>query len=325
MVSCKLFTGLAALAAVSTYGLEDQRVEHHADHAADIAVSLKDSPQTAAGSRRQLAGKDRSPPFQIKSIERPDLCIQASVLAKKEPLAIQECDNNEGKQKWTADDDGRLRSKDDDTLCMQQGGKKIRLGRCGSVRSWKNQFAFDAFDDTIKSRKNGRKTLGIADLNEPLAGKDILAGLDLSLKTWSIDPPTIFVSKGDIPSEFQIKSKLNSLCLTSSKAGQNPRLLECGTSMIQQVWEVDSSGRIGTSRTANKKCLFKGEDATLKNGGGGCHGKKSVFMYDAFTSSIIHERGGAWAFSVDVNLNEVVLMRQGSSKKALQEWSLEAV
>jgi len=296
MVSIKTFTALNTLVvAMSTYGF--------------------------------ARADSRSPPFQIKSIERSDLCIEASILVKQELLTIQQCDDNASKQEWTMDDDGRLHAKDDDTLCVKHGGGTVKLGPCGEAKSYKNLFAFNAFYDTINSRKNGFKTFGIADLNEPLEGKTIRYGRSLSLNTWSIDPPTLFVSKADISSEFQIKSKLNSLCLASSKKGENPRLVECDSSNQHQIWEVDSFGDIGTSRTAGKKCLFYGTDVSaLRVGRGACgSSKKSSFMYDAFTSSIIHQRGGDWAFTVDVDLNEVVLGFQDASKKELQEWSLVAV
>jgi len=309
------------------YGLEDQR-EHHADQGVDVDI-MPGVPTTvaAAGSLRKLAADHyRSPPFQIKSIEGPHLCIASTELSVMNVLTVERCDNNSTAVDWTTDKSGRIHTVTDDSLCIKNGGGTIKIGHCFPISSWKNLFAFNAFFDTINSRKNGRKTVGIRDSNEPLEGKTLYYSKGpLALNTWSIDPPDLFVSKADIPSEFQIKSTLTSMCITSSKRDENPRLVECDATKNHQIWSVNNSNTIGTSRTAGRQCLFKGKYALLRTGRGGCGGKKAHFMYDAFTSSIIHQRGGDWAFTVDVGLNEVVLSVQDASKSELQEWELVAV
>ena len=287
-----------------------------------IAVSAeansqeKESHLTPSSSRKLAYYPYRSPPFQIQSTEYPNLCITPEEIALFASVSLEECDEEETKQKWVADDYGRIHTESDGKLCLSNKGAK--LVRCWRPSRFKNMFAWDAFTNTLKRRANGTKGLAILAPD----GTDA-AGTYLS--QWKSNP-SLFVTKEDLPlTEFQIRSNLNSLCLTSGKKDQNPSLEECDSSKNHQIWELNEYNVFRLSRTSGQKCLFKGPNRFLKSGPGACAGgKKSSFVYDAITSSIIHERGGSSAFTVDEETNTVVLSYQSPSKKELQQWSLVA-
>lgn len=292
---------LFAIASVVANGAEDNSHE-------------KERHLRPSSSRKLAYYPYRSPPFQIQSTEYPDLCMEAESITLFAPVSLQECDEEETKQKWVADDYGRYHTESDGTLCLSN--KRAKLVRCWRPRTYKNMLAWNAFSNTLRRRQNGTRSLGIS----------LPAEIDSSVSVYKWKAiPSLFVTMEDLPlTEFQIKSTLNSLCLTSGTKDETPHLEECDSSKNHQIFELYRGSVFRNSKTSGQKCLFKGPSWSLKSGTGGCFGKKSSFMYDAVTSSIIHRRGGAATFTVDVETNQVILTNQDPSRKELQQFSLVA-
>lgn len=300
-----------------------------------IEDQIEDQSNISSGGRYLLT---RSPPFQIKSktqLDTPystngkkiDLCVQMEEAGVDgSDLIVQKCVEDRISQQWSADQFGRFHSMTDVGLCMSAIDGMVK--KCNFNR--RNPLSIDAFSGTINTRKNGFKTLSYNPDAEEVRGSRVFSTKFGSANEWDIVPSTVFQSQEDLTlDEILIKLKADpSKCVAASSLDRkSPLVIEaCDPSNNKHLWKYDE-GKIHIANR-EKKCIVKG--SPWSNGdpelyiGTPCRrlSKNKVFIYDAVTSKIVHQRNNFKAFTVEGN--DVVLSYNHPQNNAVQEFLLEA-
>ena len=270
-----------------------------------------------------VISSDQSPEIQVKSTtlsstENFELCLTArGLLVAGSKLIVKVCSSTNTLQKWTIDQRGRFHAKDNDKLCIAKSltNSFIVLQKCQNLKVQK--FLINAFEDTINFRRNGLKIISVKnDLAEP--GKPVKLvkrNYEKVMQQWTVSPSSLFINQQDIPTQFYIKSKGNSMCMEAS--GLTLSLNSCDSTKKSQKWRVNKYGVI--KNEDNSKCITVGDNQLLTSGA--CiEDNTNMFMFNANDSSILLKRDGRKAMSID-NGDTVVLSKQILSE-VMQQWNL---
>lgn len=278
--------------------------------------------------------------FQIQAViqnfpnyDGGEICLQVrNPFESGAKIVTKSCDASVSNQKFTVDEYGRFHTVNDESLCMTKvGGSNIEISDCGSVGSDPNMFVYNAFDNTINWRRNGRKVISVKGdqpkLNKPVKLRKRVHKTS-KMQRYLIKPSSLYLDLDDIPAFFHIRLVSDeTMCLeaASSDPGSAITVNTCEAGNPNQMWNFFHPFfaviGLGIFSPADEKCIVKQGNTLFL---GSCQNTDSnMFMYNGVDKALHLRKNGKKVITFNNQGNVVLSNKQPSNSN--QMWTLDDI